>query len=530
MIKTLLIFILSMSTAFGWLSPHFPPAKIAASEAVSRHLDGLYEIETELKGGSGKLQLESPAQIEIKEDAGRIRLVFSSGSLDWLKFQGETYEPSAQAEETEFIFPVSVPDFQDQYQLIDLEIQTSAMSRPHRVKYQVKMDWFSLEPLEQSGFSTLEDNSGEKSNASETNNSAEEVTLPDTDIGTGEKPDSETKLDYATHFAISTYQDGKKLIRIADGSRFLVLPEGVEKPKKLNSDVVVLQQPIERIYLVASAVMSYIDALNAIDTIALSGTKEKDWSIENARKAMEKGQIQFAGKYSEPDYEKILATDCDLAVQSTMITHSPQVKEKLIELGLPNWVDYSSYESHPLGRIEWIKAYGALLNKEKEAQKCFDEQKTLFDEAKKQEDTDKQVAFFTISSSGQFVTRAPEDYIQTLIDLAGGENPFASVQKQSGKRTGSMRVEEESFFALAKDADILIYNATIMADVKNLSDLLKKKPLLKDFKAVKEGHVYRASQDIYQQTMKFGEFVTELASIIHGQEPEGNYLTPMTLE
>ena len=146
----------------------FPPAKIAASEAVSRHLDGFYEIETELTGGSGKLKLEAPAQIEIKGNTGRLRTAFSSGSLDWLQFQEETYKPSAQAEETEFIFPVRIPDFQDQYQLIDLEIQTSAMSRPHRVKYQVKIDWFSLEPLDQSDFSALGEISGEKNNASKT--------------------------------------------------------------------------------------------------------------------------------------------------------------------------------------------------------------------------------------------------------------------------------------------------------------------------------------------------------------------------
>ena len=39
-----------------------------------------------------------------------------------------------------------------------------------------------------------------------------------------------------------------------------------------------------------------------------------------------------------------------------MIYHNPEVKEKLEEFGIPVLVEHSSYESHPLGRTEWVKA------------------------------------------------------------------------------------------------------------------------------------------------------------------------------
>lgn len=64
-----------------------------------------------------------------------------------------------------------------------------------------------------------------------------------------------------------------------------------------------------------------------------------------------------------PDYELILSGGCGLAVESTMVNHVPEVREKLEELGIPVLIDQSSYESHPLGRTEWIKLYGALLGK-----------------------------------------------------------------------------------------------------------------------------------------------------------------------
>ena len=74
--------------------------------------------------------------------------------------------------------------------------------------------------------------------------------------------------------------------------------------------------------MAATAIMSLFDALDAIDTVKFSGLEASGWYIESAKKAMESGAMTFAGKYSEPDYEKIVDGDCKLAVESTMIlTH-----------------------------------------------------------------------------------------------------------------------------------------------------------------------------------------------------------------
>lgn len=49
---------------------------------------------------------------------------------------------------------------------------------------------------------------------------------------------------------------------------------------------------------------------------------------------MEEGKIAYAGKYSAPDYETIVSSSCELAVESTMIYHTPEVKEQLERLGI----------------------------------------------------------------------------------------------------------------------------------------------------------------------------------------------------
>lgn len=85
---------------------------------------------------------------------------------------------------------------------------------------------------------------------------------------------------------------------------------------------------------------------------------------------MQTGRIAYAGKYSAPDYERILTAECGLAVENTMIYHTPEVKEQLERFGIPVLVERSSYESSPLARMEWIKLYGILLGKEPLPRRC----------------------------------------------------------------------------------------------------------------------------------------------------------------
>ena len=179
-------------------------------------------------------------------------------------------------------------------------------------------------------------------------------------------------LTYATEFDVYYYKDGYKLIDVHEDKQYLIVPEGEEEPENLADDIVVIRQPTENIYMAATASMSLFDAIGGIDKVKFSGLEVSGWYVESAKEAMESGAMTFAGKYSEPDYETLVDGDCDLAIESTMILHTPKVQEMIEDLGIPVFVDYSSYESHPLGRTEWIKLYGALLNKEEEADTFFD--------------------------------------------------------------------------------------------------------------------------------------------------------------
>ena len=322
------------------------------------------------------------------------------------------------------------------------------------------------------------------------------------------------ELRYAQQFNVDLLADSCALITINENGRFLLVPEGQEPPLNVDADITVLCRPVEDIYLAATSAMCLFDALDALGSITMSGTRAEGWYVGNARAAMERGDIVYAGKYSAPDYELMLAKGCGLAVESTMIYHTPEVKEKLESLGISVMVERSSYEPHPLGRTEWIKLYGLLTDKEELAAELFDAQAAYLD-GLSAAGTGKTVAFFYISSSGRVVARKSGDYAVRMIELAGGSYVFSDLGG-SDSVTGSINLEMERFYAEAKDADIIIYNGSIDGEVRTLDELLAKSHLLADFKAVKNGDVWCTRKNLFQETTEFGLMISDMNRIFTG--------------
>ena len=344
-----------------------------------------------------------------------------------------------------------------------------------------------------------------------------------TDISEELNFDHSMELSYAREFAVDYYKKDYALITISDGSQYLVIPEGETEPSDLSEEIVVLQKPVENIYLVASAVMDMLVSLDSLDSIRFSGLQENGWYIEDARKAMQSEDILYAGKYSAPDYEKILEEGCDLAIENTMIYHTPEVQEQLEKFGIPVLVDYSSYEENPLGRTEWVKLYGLLTGHEKEAEEAFASEKEAFETVSDSEQTGKTVAFFYITANGEANVRRPEDYLSKMIEMAGGEYVIQDTgDEDSTSSTITMQMEE--FYAQAKDADYIIYNSTIDGEIRTIEELLGKSQLLKNFKAVQEGNVYCTTKNLYQSTMELGTIIRDIHGMLHDNEEDLTYI------
>ena len=322
---------------------------------------------------------------------------------------------------------------------------------------------------------------------------------------------------YATEFNVDYYEGGYALIEVIDSASYLVVSEGMPIPEGLDGSIRVLRQPLDRIYLQATSGMALIDRLDALDSIRLVGTRQNGWYVDNAVQAMEDGKILFSGSYSEPDYELMINEGCDLAIESTMILHTPKVQEMIELLGIPVFIEHASYENHPLGRTEWIKVYGVLLDKEEEAEAFFNSQASVIDEFAGIENTGKTVAFFYIASDGSVNVRASSDYVPAMIEIAGGNYIFEDISEPGSKRS-AVGLTMEEFYNAAVNADYLVYNATIDDPIYTIDELIAKDSLFADFKAVQNGNVWCTGKYLFQATDIMGSLIVDFNHMLTGQD------------
>lgn len=437
-------------------------------------------------GGSGRVTITCSDVRVDEQGRARATIVFSSPNYTYVRVGNQQYECVCDAETSRVDIPVKLNRSFEVYGT------TTAMSSVHEVEYTL---YIGLNDVEAEA-------------AAELSGLVWESALP---------------VEYAEGFSVDYYAGGYALIDITDGARYLVVPEGKTIPDGLDPQIIILQQPLDRIYLVATSAMALFDALDALDAIRLTGTDANDWYIENARSAIERGEILFAGKYNEPDFELLLTEGCDLAIESTMISHSPKIQEMIELLGIPVFIDRSSYETHPLGRTEWIKLYGVLLGREKEAIEFFDRQAKVMDDLEEFENTEKTVAFFYINSNGSVVVRSSTDYISRMIELAGGRYAFDDLNDATSNRS-SITISMEQFYNTAVNTDYLIYNATITDMPENIEDLLAQDALFADFKAVKEGNVWCTDKYLYQATDVIGNLIVDIHKMLTAENGEMMFL------
>ncbi len=332
--------------------------------------------------------------------------------------------------------------------------------------------------------------------------------------------------EFATEFDVFYYSDGYKVISVSDGRQYLLVPEGKEIPEGAEeAELIILQAPLNNTYLAATSAMALILAIGAEDHITMTGTAASGWFIPKAAELVDSGKIMFAGKYSEPDYELLVDQDCSLAIESTMILHSPKVQEMIEKMDIPVFIDRASYEYHPLGRTEWIKLYGAMFDKEAEAEAVFAEKSQIVKQMEDFPNTEKTVAIFNIKTDGTAQIRHPKDYMATMVELGGGRYAFSDIKTDT--ETGStLKISMEEFYATAADADYLVYNGTITAPIETMDDLYALSELFKDFKAVKEGNVWCCGNNMYQATDIAGDFILDINHMLtDGSEEDMVFLT-----
>ncbi|WKY46470.1 ABC transporter substrate-binding protein [Eubacteriaceae bacterium ES3] len=317
------------------------------------------------------------------------------------------------------------------------------------------------------------------------------------------------ETEYTTEFSVEYLDNDITKLVDADDRTLLLVPEGVEIPEGYE-DAIIIDAPIENVMLASTTqgcMMRGIDAFEAISAV----TAEQDtWTIEEIADGIGDGTITFVGDNDAPDYELIKTLNPDLVFVYSGDYGLQDMMTKLDELGI-NYVVCNEYlEEDPRGRMEWLKFYGALFDKEDQALETFDAAMTNIDtvveEASAEEAT---TVAWAMVYSGKVYVAEPDSYVAKMIELAGGDY----IYKDADVGSGTVTLEE--FYASAKDADVLIYSSGITYS-PSLEYVVGQAPVLEGLSAVENQKVWCLGADYWQSLDKTDEIIEDLYSIFHG--------------
>lgn len=322
---------------------------------------------------------------------------------------------------------------------------------------------------------------------------------------------------------IEVFDKEKKL-----DTSWLLLPEGVDKVSGAPAGVNIMTFRDRQNIMVSSAsTMALINAMDALSKVPMT-TADTTWRIQEIKDAIDKGTVKEVGKYSKPDYEQIISIGAEkhvtFAVFSTMLDSVPDVYDQLTKTcNLRIMRDQSSYESHPLGRTEWIKIYGEIFDMRDKSDAVFNGQVEILNETTSKINVPEAerktvLIFYTTSTKDTFYVRNAADYVTELVNLGGGKQ----VAEICPGKSGNTKMTQELFIEKCSQADYVLYNWTSGASgVKDesLQGLIDARlgDWFKDFKAYKEGNVWRTSNDFYQKMDKMGEMVADIYKMLYGE-------------
>ena len=264
------------------------------------------------------------------------------------------------------------------------------------------------------------------------------------------------KIKYAKGFQIHTFK-GYKTITLKNpwpGTNKVFTYALVEKNGSVsnpeNYDAVV-QVPLKRIVVTSTTHIPSLEMLGENETLV--GFPSLDYiSSEKTRQRISEGKIAEIGKNENINTEILIDLAPD-AVIGFAIDGNNSTFATIEKTGIPVLYNADWTETSPLGKAEWIKFFGILFNKEKEADSIFKTIETEYLAAKKTASQAKETP--TVISGAMFkdvwIMPQGKSWGAQFIADANGNYLW-----KDSKGTGSLSLSVESVLDKGKNAKIWI--------------------------------------------------------------------------
>jgi iron complex transport system substrate-binding protein len=302
------------------------------------------------------------------------------------------------------------------------------------------------------------------------------------------KTSSKSTIKYAKGFDIITDNGIKKLIIKAAYQNSNTFFEYEIKTKTSNATKVknfekeVIEVPIQKIVVTSTTHIPMVELLNE-ETAIVGFPFSKYVSSEKTRVLIDEGKIREIGKENSLNTEILLDLQPELVVGYS-VSSADKSLTTIKKAGINVIYNGDWLEKTPLGRAEWIKFFGVLFDKEKQADSIFKVIERNYLDAKKS----------ALKSTKEITVLSGAIMSKDIWNLPAGESFVAQFLKDANlnylwkdtKGKGSLSLSFESVFDIGKDADIWIAPGYFSTK----EQLLKSNQLYTQFNAFKNDKIY----------------------------------------
>ena len=302
------------------------------------------------------------------------------------------------------------------------------------------------------------------------------------------------ELDYAKNFTINEYAN-YKLLTVSNAYRnarseyrYALVESGATLPDDLPRDAVVIRTPVQRVVIMETVYVGYLDALGQLDQIC--GAASASY-INNPKviQGVESGDIQHIQSGQKLNIERLLLLQPDLILTTNIGEGQMDVSAQLQRAGLPVVLTADYMEHHPLARTEWLKFHAAFFETEDRSNEIFNSIKTqytgLLDKTKGIDE--RPSVFCGAPYSGSWHVPGGDSFIARAIQDAGAHYLWADDPSR-----GSLPLDTERVFLRASEADYWIHPS----HYRSLSELFNADPRFAKFGAAQISQVFNNTRQV----------------------------------
>jgi iron complex transport system substrate-binding protein len=309
------------------------------------------------------------------------------------------------------------------------------------------------------------------------------------DVKIDTKTPPKSKIKYAKGFNIIDENGMKKLIIKSAYQNSEAIFEYEIHKKNPNAIIdykkIIIKVPIEKIVVTSTTHIPMVELLNEESSI-IGFPYAKYISSEKTRQLIDAGNITEIGKESSLNTEILLDLEPDLVVGYS-VTSADKSLTTAQKAGIPVIYNGDWLEETPLGRAEWIKFFGVLFDKEKQADSIFSTIKNNYLEAKK----------IALKSNKKQTILSGAIMSKDIWNLPAGDSFVAQFLKDANlnylwkdsKGKGSLSLSFESVFDTGRNADFWIAPGYFSSK----EQLLQSNQIYAEFAAFKNNRIYTPS-------------------------------------